>query len=373
MLGEVGFAFRDAGRIAASVAVGEFAQAKKIFEEMEADAVERAKKSDERTKKIMDGASQEPALKAKAASGDDPDTIDKAQKAEKEMAALQLKHDKELEANTKLVESQNEKFTRMREQADAYSQTEIERENARYERQVADIERERAVLENKNLLDLASQAKFDAAKEAMLQEHLARIDAAEKKSADNKKKGDIAIVNFGHALRTGEYAAAMSLAQNMTAGIASHSRAAFNINKVAGIGTAIMNTFKGVSGVLAEFPGPVGWALAATQAALGVAQVSAIRSTQFGGGGGGGGSIPSAAILPGTPVSIMPEPASFSPTLPTASAPVQTTQQLNITIIGAAANPDAPTISFNAAVAMIAAMNIAGENGHRLNTNLTAG
>ncbi len=89
---------------------------------------------------------------------------------------------------------------------------------------------------------------------------------------------------------------------DMTQGVAQHSKAMFNINKAAGIATAIINTAKGVSGVLADYPGPVGWALAAVQLAAGIAQVNAIKSTTF--NGGGAGSAPSNAAqvpVPTTP------------------------------------------------------------------------
>lgn len=86
----------------------------------------------------------------------------------------------------------------------------------------------------------------------------------------------------------------------MTQGIAQHSKAAFEINKVAGIAMAIVNTARGVSGVLADYPGPVGWALAAVQLAAGLAQVNAIKSTSF--NGGGSGTAPSQAATAPVPV-----------------------------------------------------------------------
>lgn len=79
----------------------------------------------------------------------------------------------------------------------------------------------------------------------------------------------------------------------ITQGVAQHNKTLFNINKAAGIVTAVINTAKGVSGVLADYPGPVGWALAAVQLAAGLAQVNAIRSTSY--QGGGAGSPPSSA------------------------------------------------------------------------------
>jgi hypothetical protein len=85
----------------------------------------------------------------------------------------------------------------------------------------------------------------------------------------------------------------------MTAGIASSSKAAFNINKAAAIGQAIMDTQAGAARALKDFPAPWSYAVAGATYAQGIARVSAIKSQQFGGSGGAGGaggstSLPSA-------------------------------------------------------------------------------
>lgn len=91
---------------------------------------------------------------------------------------------------------------------------------------------------------------------------------------------------------------------NITAGVAQHNKTLFEINKVAGIANAIMNAYVGISGVLASYPGPVGWALAAVQGLAAFAQVNAIRSSQFGGGGGAAPSLAGGTSAPPvTPVS----------------------------------------------------------------------
>ena len=97
-----------------------------------------------------------------------------------------------------------------------------------------------------------------------------------------------------------------SLAQ-MTAGVASSNRSMFEINKVAGIANAVVNTAQGVTKALAAYPPPLSFIMAGAQAAAGAAQIAAIKSTSFGGGGsvsaiGGGGGVPSLATSPGIPV-----------------------------------------------------------------------
>lgn len=79
----------------------------------------------------------------------------------------------------------------------------------------------------------------------------------------------------------------------ITAGVAQHNKALFEINKTAGIANAVIGAHEGASRTLAKYPWPLGPALAALHYAAGAARVQAIRSTSF--QGGGGGTTPSAA------------------------------------------------------------------------------
>lgn len=72
---------------------------------------------------------------------------------------------------------------------------------------------------------------------------------------------------------------------NLTAGVAQHNKALFEINKVAGIANAIINTYVGVTNALSAYPPPYSFVMAAVQLAAGMAQVNAIRSQSFGDGG----------------------------------------------------------------------------------------
>lgn len=93
---------------------------------------------------------------------------------------------------------------------------------------------------------------------------------------------------------------AISQVESITRGVANSSKAMFRINQIAGIADATINTARGVTQALAAYPPPLSFAMAGLQAAAGVAQINAIRSTSFGGGGGSrapstagsGGGIP---------------------------------------------------------------------------------
>jgi len=116
----------------------------------------------------------------------------------------------------------------------------------------------------------------------------------EKKLTDITKKGLSERSKF-QALSTREQTSqVLGELVTLTAGVAQHNKALFRINKVAGIAQAIVNTHRGVSETLAAYPQPLAGILAAGHLAAGVAQVSAIKATSYG-GGGGVGSIPSSA------------------------------------------------------------------------------
>jgi hypothetical protein len=70
----------------------------------------------------------------------------------------------------------------------------------------------------------------------------------------------------------------------LTGQLAEHDKAAFNLHKKAAIGKALINTYQGITKTLAEYPGPVGVALALLHGAVGFKQVQAIKATSFGGG-----------------------------------------------------------------------------------------
>jgi hypothetical protein len=104
----------------------------------------------------------------------------------------------------------------------------------------------------------------------------------------------------------------------LTQGAATHNKAMFQINKMAGIANAIINTALGVTQALKTYPPPLSIAMAAIQFAAGMAQVQQIKSAQFGSASsapsvGGGGAVPTTpadsatATAPAAPASTAPQ------------------------------------------------------------------
>lgn len=92
---------------------------------------------------------------------------------------------------------------------------------------------------------------------------------------------------------------------NITAGVANHNKGLFRLNQLAGIANATINTAEGVTKALSAYPPPLSFAMAAAQLAAGVAQISAIKSTKYG-GGGSAGSVGGAPAVGATPITTAP-------------------------------------------------------------------
>lgn len=116
----------------------------------------------------------------------------------------------------------------------------------------------------------------------------------------------------------------------ITAAGAQHNRTLFDLNKIAGIANAIMSTYQGAAKAL-EWGYPLGPVFAGIIVAAGMAQVAAIRATQF----GGGTSAPSIGFGAAVPVTPAPDfGAATAPgplAAPVAAAPKQ---DVNITVYG---------------------------------------
>lgn len=99
----------------------------------------------------------------------------------------------------------------------------------------------------------------------------------------------------------------------------------FEDSKAVAIAQALINTYQGITAAIAEYPPPLSFAMAAAQAAMGFAQVSAIRSQSR--GSGGGGRTPTAGPTP-TP------PTPTAPAAPTGGAD----RNINIQLTGRSFN-----------------------------------
>jgi hypothetical protein len=118
---------------------------------------------------------------------------------------------------------------------------------------------------------------------------------------------------------------------SLTQGVAQHNKTLFEINKVAAIADAIMNTYAGVTLTMRTYPYPWNLPMAGLHLAAGLAQVSAIQSTSFG-GGGGAGTTPSAAGS---------TPVVNSQPVPVAAVQTTSTKTVTITLNGAGYSKEA--------------------------------
>jgi hypothetical protein len=177
------------------------------------------------------------------------------------------------------------------------------REELRFQRALIDWEKRHNAAKKDHALGLKEEQSFQDALANIRKEHQAI-----------KMKDEMAIANFSQTLRAGDFKDAMGMAETMTAGLATHSRAAFEINKIASLARATISGYQMIQAAATDgatwggvYGGIIEGALAAAFVA---ANLDAINSTEFGGGGrpsvGGGGGIPSQATSPGVPVSQQP-------------------------------------------------------------------
>lgn len=146
---------------------------------------------------------------------------------------------------------------------------------------------------------------------------------------------------------------------SLTQGVAAHNRAMFEINKVAGIANAIVNTFVGVTNALKAYPPPISFAMAALQLAAGMAQVQQIKAAQF----GSSTSAPSISGGGATPVISAQNPAP-APDLAAVAPAAQATPQrvVNVYLKGDGAPSDSYVRDL-----LIPALNDAIDDGTVLN------
>ncbi len=100
--------------------------------------------------------------------------------------------------------------------------------------------------------------------------------------------------------------------RNLLQNLAKHNKTAFEMNKAFAISDAIINTYKGVTKSLSDYPMPIAAIFAAMHLAQGMLQVKKIKQQQFGGksagGGGGAGGGAGAGAGTGRPRGGAPEP-----------------------------------------------------------------
>jgi hypothetical protein len=179
-----------------------------------------------------------------------------------------------------------------------------------------------ALLDQARATDLISEQLYEE------QRYLLTVQA-QARFGDATAQGAIARRNFEQMTARQQTQFVMGELAGLTAGVAQHNRFLFNVNKVAGIGTAVMNAYIGISRTLGAYPFPWNIAMAALHGVAAFAQVNAIRSAQFG-AGTSAPSIGGGNAIPVTPASGTPEFPVASPVLPQAAAP---RTRIDVTVI----------------------------------------
>lgn len=168
------------------------------------------------------------------------------------------------EQKTKNLKLQREAYNMLtkedRDYLDQKASFEVVEENKQFKK-------DQTVMRRK--MKLTEQYSSDYADNVIMQEQ--RV-ADEKQALENKKK-DIEL-NIGNA----RFEAAKDFFGQMSQLQSTKSREMFEIGKAAAIGSAIINTYEGITKTLASYPFPISAAMAAAQAAIGFAQVSQISS-----------------------------------------------------------------------------------------------
>lgn len=192
----------------------------------------------------------------------------------------------------KIQEETNDELNELREEEAAKERERIAKNLARV-RQSLMSEREAEVEAHEEKMEwlrdaleeeLLTEAEFKEKKEALEEGHMDRL-------GEIRKRGLSDIERFTAMSYKNQAATVANQLENMTANVANQNKAMFNLNKVAGIANAIINTHEGISKSLSAYPMPLAAAMAASHAAAGFAQVNAIKSQSF--SRSGGGSAPS--------------------------------------------------------------------------------
>jgi Arc/MetJ-type ribon-helix-helix transcriptional regulator len=172
---------------------------------------------------------------------------------------------------------------------------------------------------------LLSEADFFKQREQLELQHQAAL-------GDIVAQGTLARQNFVEMSARQQTQTVVSQLLEMTQGVATHNKAMFEINKIAGIANAVINTSLGVTKALSSYPPPLSLVMAAVQFAAGMAQVEQIKSAQFG-GGTSAPSVGGGAAVPVTPAESRPPP-QLAEQLAQATAPAAPERTVQVTFIG---------------------------------------
>lgn len=136
---------------------------------------------------------------------------------------------------------------------------------------------------------------YAGAKEQLEQQHMERV-------RNIRVSGENDVQRLVRLARAGDVQGALGTFTAITAGLATHNKQMFELNKASGITQAVISAYVGISKTLETYAFPLSAVMAAAQGAIAFAQVSAIQGLSFGGGQGAAPSIsagaPAAPVLP---------------------------------------------------------------------------
>lgn len=286
---QVGMAIGAVAAAAVAAAHGEFSEAVNIMKTNTADLEKSDAEFAVRIEKIWSGVAEskakavEPPVKTNV---DVSDFLGRNQDNSKELA------DKTKHIADMLAQEQTY-FARLNAMANDAGSSNIKREQLRYDREVIDLQKRRKLMENDMTLSAADKANlekgFDQAELDLKTVHEVQL---------RQLKDDSDRMMVGGQVQWQRVSLdSMSAFFGMAKGLMnSHSYAMFEIGKAAAISETVINTYASATAAyksMASIPfvGPaLGIAAAAAAIASGLAQVSAIQSTSFGGAASGGGS-----------------------------------------------------------------------------------
>lgn len=142
-----------------------------------------------------------------------------------------------------------------------------------------------AVIQNSLMQEITDTQTAQAMMAQITLEHQARM-------GDSDAKGTLSAKAFKEKSAKDQTKYVLGQMASLTAGAAQQNRAAFEVNKAAGIANALISTYQGAAAALKLGP-PASFFLVPLTIAAGLAQVQSIRSQQFTGAGGGAATAPS--------------------------------------------------------------------------------
>ena len=131
--------------------------------------------------------------------------------------------------------------------------------------------------------------------EALLNEQLS-AEEHESLMSDIAKKGSDARTKLSELEGRKKLQFTSEILGNVSSLMSSKNKEMFEIGKVAATANAVVNTYQGATKALAEVPYPFNFAAAASVVVAGMAQVSAIQSTSFGGATAAASTIGAPAV-----------------------------------------------------------------------------